>query len=98
MTGATAAIATAGYTIGFSATSVATGLALGGRPHRSLGARSSKTRLRSGRDRTAAGSTCGGSGTTRLGRIRRGSAAGARGSAGGGQDTAGRGTVGAVAR
>ena len=43
-------------------------------------------------------STCEGSGTIRLGRIRRDSTAGAFSSAGGGQDTAGRRATGAVAR
>ena len=87
----TGAISITGSVIGSAVISTTTGLALGGRPRRDRSECSSATNVGSN-------SACAGSGMIRLGRIRRGSAAGARGSAGGGQDTAGRGIAGAAAR
>lgn len=81
----------AGSAIGSSASSSTIGLALGGRPRLGFGEHASDICV-------VPGSACAGSGTIRLGRIRRGSTTGACGSAGGGQDTAGRGAAGTVAR
>ena len=89
--GAAAAISAAGAAIGCSIVRTATGLALGGRPRRGFGKPSSATSAVSGSIGT-------GSGTIRLGRIRRGSGAGVCGSAAEGQNTRGRGTTVAVSR
>ena len=88
---AAAAISTAGSAIGCSIVRSATGLALGGRPRRGFGKPSSATSAGSGSIGT-------GSGTIRLGRIRRGSGAGVFGSAAEGQNTSGRGAAGGMSR